>query len=588
MVPDPGPANNSTPAWGPGPPAAPGGSGWVAAVLCVVIALTAAANSLLIALICTQPALRNTSNFFLVSLFTSDLMVGLVVMPPAMLNALYGRWVLARDLCLLWAAFDVMCCSASILNLCLISLDRYLLILSPLRYKLRMTPPRALALVLGAWSLAALASFLPLLLGWHELGHVRAPALGQCQLLPSLPFVLVASGLTFFLPSGAICFTYCRILLAARRQAVQVASLTTGVASQALETLQNILEFQQAAMTGLASSEVGWLPWPAHAPSYVYKDLLSSLGPADGSLDQAFPTGAVCRRGQQHPAWTWGLFPCQDLKAPQGPCPPALRPLCLCSPPQPLVSPQRGQAQHRSPKSRPPGLRTFLLVSIGVPPTYACVCHGLSEASGWSSGFPGLPGSPGPGTEALLRAGLQGMGWGVGLRCCGEGVVRASVCTLLSLHPLARSPSPNCACAVSVIHLPPPLSFLLLLLPGGGCDHRNICVEEEGVELGEAGSGAVCGCSKPGSWGTQSFGHVLQNENPWSWGRAGRRLWPGFSTADKAPPLERGGRRGKELCREGKVLVQFRKRWPLPGFKAQVCSPWPTRPFCKLCTLARP
>ncbi|XP_032156537.1 5-hydroxytryptamine receptor 6 [Sapajus apella] len=238
MVPEPGPTANSTPAWGAGPPSAPGGSGWVAAALCVVIALTAAANSLLIALICTQPALRNTSNFFLVSLFTSDLMVGLVVMPPAMLNALYGRWVLARGLCLLWTAFDVMCCSASILNLCLISLDRYLLILSPLRYKLRMTPPRALALVLGAWSLAALASFLPLLLGWHELGHARPPVPGQCRLLASLPFVLVASGLTFFLPSGAICFTYCRILLAARKQAVQVASLTTGMASQASETLQ--------------------------------------------------------------------------------------------------------------------------------------------------------------------------------------------------------------------------------------------------------------------------------------------------------------------------------------------------------------
>ncbi|CAO2589705.1 5-hydroxytryptamine receptor 6 [Lemmus lemmus] len=165
-------------------------------------------------------------------------MVGLVVMPPAMLNALYGRWVLARGLCLLWTAFDVMCCSASILNLCLISLDRYLLILSPLRYKLRMTTPRALALILGAWSLAALASFLPLLLGWHKLGNARTPAPGQCRLLASLPFVLVASGVTFFLPSGAICFTYCRILLAARKQAVQVASLTTGVTGQALETLQ--------------------------------------------------------------------------------------------------------------------------------------------------------------------------------------------------------------------------------------------------------------------------------------------------------------------------------------------------------------
>ncbi|XP_015421328.1 PREDICTED: 5-hydroxytryptamine receptor 6 isoform X2 [Myotis davidii] len=238
MIPEPGPAYNSTPSWGSGLVPGPGGSGWVAAAMCVVIALTAAANSLLIALICTQPALRNTSHFFLVSLFTSDLMVGLVVMPPAMLNALYGRWVLARGLCLLWAAFDVMCCSASILNLCLISLDRYLLILSPLRYKLRMTPARALALVLGAWTLAALASFLPLLLGWHELGRARAPAPGQCRLLASLPFVLVASGLTFFLPSGAICFTYCRILLAARKQALQVASLPTGVAGQALETSQ--------------------------------------------------------------------------------------------------------------------------------------------------------------------------------------------------------------------------------------------------------------------------------------------------------------------------------------------------------------
>ncbi|XP_078001771.1 5-hydroxytryptamine receptor 6 [Phascolarctos cinereus] len=228
---------------------APEGNGWVAAVLCVIIALTAGGNSLLILLICTQPALRSTSNYFLVSLFTSDLLVGLVVMPPAMLNELYGRWVLARSLCLLWVAFDVMCCSASILNLCLISLDRYLLILSPLRYKGRMTPCRALALILAAWSLAALASFLPTHMGWHQQGGLMSPNAtaeaswadlapgGQCRLLASLPFVLVASGLTFFLPSVAISFTYCRILVTARKQAVQVASLATNMEAPLSETL---------------------------------------------------------------------------------------------------------------------------------------------------------------------------------------------------------------------------------------------------------------------------------------------------------------------------------------------------------------
>uniref|UniRef100_A0A8B9DU94 G-protein coupled receptors family 1 profile domain-containing protein n=1 Tax=Anser cygnoides TaxID=8845 RepID=A0A8B9DU94_ANSCY len=214
------------------------GSSWLAAFLCFIILLTTAGNFLLILLIVTQRSLRNTSNYFLVSLFMSDLMVGLVVMPPAMLNQLYGRWVLRGDFCSLWYAFDVMCCSASILNLCIISLDRYLLIISPLKYKLRMTSCRALWLILAAWTLAALASFLPIKMGWHKLEfEVRSPNItsrgdeDQCRLVVSLPYALVASCLTFFLPSAAISFTYCRILLAARKQAVQVASLTSNVAT---------------------------------------------------------------------------------------------------------------------------------------------------------------------------------------------------------------------------------------------------------------------------------------------------------------------------------------------------------------------
>lgn len=214
------------------------GSSWVAAFLCFIILLTTAGNFLLILLIVTQRSLRNTSNYFLVSLFMSDLMVGLVVMPPAMLNQLYGRWVLRGDFCSLWYSFDVMCCSASILNLCVISLDRYLLIISPLKYKLRMTSCRALWLILATWTLAALASFLPIKMGWHELEfEVRSPNVtsrgdeDQCRLLVSLPYALVASCLTFFLPSAAISFTYCRILLAARKQAVQVASLASNVAT---------------------------------------------------------------------------------------------------------------------------------------------------------------------------------------------------------------------------------------------------------------------------------------------------------------------------------------------------------------------
>ncbi|XP_058499613.1 5-hydroxytryptamine receptor 6 [Solea solea] len=231
------------------------GSGpWLLAfMLTVIILMTVCGNMLLIAVVFAHRSLRCTSNCFLVSLFLSDLMVALVVMPPAMLNVLCGAWVLWPAFCPIWLCFDVMCCSASILNLCVISLDRYLFIISPLRYKQRMTPPRALLLVGAAWGLAALASFLPIEMKWHSLGlgsghssvpdinissysdtlyptsHSLSPSGGisfQCRLRVTLPFALVASVLTFFLPSSAICFTYCRILLAARRQAKRVAALS--------------------------------------------------------------------------------------------------------------------------------------------------------------------------------------------------------------------------------------------------------------------------------------------------------------------------------------------------------------------------
>ena len=65
-------------------------------------------------------------NYFLVSLAAADLAVATLVMPLHVVKFLAGgKWLLGMTVCQMFTTFDILCCTASILNLCAIALDRY-------------------------------------------------------------------------------------------------------------------------------------------------------------------------------------------------------------------------------------------------------------------------------------------------------------------------------------------------------------------------------------------------------------------------------------------------------------------------------
>lgn len=76
-------------------------------------------------------------------------------------------WVFGRIFCDIWAAVDVLCCTASIMSLCAISIDRYIGVRYPLQYPMIVTEKRALLAMLGVWILAIVISIGPLL-GWKQ------------------------------------------------------------------------------------------------------------------------------------------------------------------------------------------------------------------------------------------------------------------------------------------------------------------------------------------------------------------------------------------------------------------------------------
>lgn len=63
---------------------------------------------------------------------------------------------------------DVLSCTASILNLCAISVDRYQAITRPLEYSSVSSPRRMLAVIFAVWLSAACVSLPPLLLLGNE------------------------------------------------------------------------------------------------------------------------------------------------------------------------------------------------------------------------------------------------------------------------------------------------------------------------------------------------------------------------------------------------------------------------------------
>lgn len=97
----------------------------IGGVLTMLTLITICGNLLVVISVCFVKKLRQPSNYLIVSLALADLSVALAVMPFVSITDLIGgRWIFGKLFCNVFIAMDVMCCTASIMTLCVISIDR--------------------------------------------------------------------------------------------------------------------------------------------------------------------------------------------------------------------------------------------------------------------------------------------------------------------------------------------------------------------------------------------------------------------------------------------------------------------------------
>lgn len=94
-------------------------------MLSTITGITVMGNTLVVIAVCVVKKLRQPSNYLLVSLAIADLSVAVAVMPFVIVTDLTGGvWLFGEVFCNIFIGMDVMCCTASIMTLCVISVDR--------------------------------------------------------------------------------------------------------------------------------------------------------------------------------------------------------------------------------------------------------------------------------------------------------------------------------------------------------------------------------------------------------------------------------------------------------------------------------
>ncbi|XP_048375722.2 muscarinic acetylcholine receptor M2-like [Stegostoma tigrinum] len=179
--------------------------------------VTIIGNILVIVSITVNRHLRTINNYFIFSLACADLMVGVFSMNLYTIYIITGYWPMGQVVCDLWLTVDYVVSYASVMNLLVISLDRYFCVTKPLSYPLRRTTKSVAMMILTAWMLP-LVVFAPPILFWQLITGEPNVSNGECyvQFLSNPALTFGTTVVAFYLPVTIMVTLYVHISRASK------------------------------------------------------------------------------------------------------------------------------------------------------------------------------------------------------------------------------------------------------------------------------------------------------------------------------------------------------------------------------------
>ncbi|XP_077998855.1 alpha-1A adrenergic receptor-like [Glandiceps talaboti] len=187
-----------------------------ASILTTICLIAIFGNTLLWIVIIRSRHLRTTSNALVLCLSGADVLVSTVNMPVTIVTIINEDWVFSDTLCVCLGFINMVTFITSVMSLGLISINRYVLIVHPQKFKNIYNRRSILFMVQGVWLLSALLGSPPLF-GWAEYAYLHGQSFCFCRWKSSISYTFFMVGTCFGGPCSVMTFSYARILMEVRR-----------------------------------------------------------------------------------------------------------------------------------------------------------------------------------------------------------------------------------------------------------------------------------------------------------------------------------------------------------------------------------
>nr|5ZHP_A Chain A, Muscarinic acetylcholine receptor M3,Endolysin,Endolysin,Muscarinic acetylcholine receptor M3 [synthetic construct]5ZHP_B Chain B, Muscarinic acetylcholine receptor M3,Endolysin,Endolysin,Muscarinic acetylcholine receptor M3 [synthetic construct] len=174
--------------------------------------VTIIGNILVIVAFKVNKQLKTVNNYFLLSLACADLIIGVISMNLFTTYIIMNRWALGNLACDLWLSIDYVASNARVMNLLVISFDRYFSITRPLTYRAKRTTKRAGVMIGLAWVISFVL-WAPAILFWQYFVGKRTVPPGECfiQFLSEPTITFGTAIAAFYMPVTIMTILYWRI-----------------------------------------------------------------------------------------------------------------------------------------------------------------------------------------------------------------------------------------------------------------------------------------------------------------------------------------------------------------------------------------